>query len=209
MNVLRPTLTVTGALLVAALGVPAASAQSPGPVRVLLDLTPERIEAFRTAWREFSGLELDRIDASMEFESEFFATPELLEHPDLRSALPQSRDYAADEEFMIAGREDEYEDAARDWVERRLKGSATTERRRTPGTVRARLAWDHGPLVGAAKGPLGFQVGEDRWRLRLSKPIRMSSGQTWMLRGFLGEEHGEGWQCGITIGRNLLASRAR
>ena len=163
---------------------PASSAELAGIIAIPdLPELADRARAFRQALREItidpvppphlvaaSPRDLLVLQSSFRFTDELLR-PSLDEPP----GLPGRRDLVFEEQWLLAGREDEHERAARHWLGRRLKGS---DRRAGGGgsIVKAHFAWDHGPLVGAGTGPFSVRAGESQWRLQWSKRWSRSGG---------------------------------
>jgi hypothetical protein len=170
----------------------------------VLGITPERVAAFREALRDsFTPAEGERLDAQLDLElvSLYDAPPRgtsalLLPEP----PTPWGRDLVHDESFLIAGREEDHEEAARDWLARELKGSTRASMGRSP-RVSPRLAWNDGPLFGVRHRGLSARVGPGQWRLKVTR--RMPG--AWRASFYVGERDDE-TRVGFVIGRSLLRS---
>lgn len=182
--------------------------------RALLDLSPERIAAFNQALHDFAGgWEAD--GAELYFSARYGPTPGarpacLNEAPDGIGEIrvPYGRDVSFLEDFFIAGREDDYEHAARRWAGRTIKGSdAARDAADRAGRWQSRLDWNDGPVIGARRGPFSASAGwNSDWKLRYARPIAALPGWTW--RTWIGERDGE-TIAGFTIGRSLFSSMSR
>ena len=118
----------------------------------------------------------------------------------------QGQDLVFQEQFVLAGREDDFEDAAEKWVQRKVKGSDAAAAARGRHALSPRYAWDGGPLIGLNRGPFTVMGGEDqlwaKWTQRLSRP-------GWYARVAVGTEDGDD-RVAFSLGRSLLhASRPR
>ena len=175
----------------------------------LTDLTPERVAAFRRTLIEMGGLQSDGMP-SLSFQAQYVAPSYRLERePALRLFADDDtlivppglagRDAWADEEFVIAGREDDFEDAAEKWVTRKVKGSDGAAARRGPH-VASKFGWDGGPLAGFRRGPVSFMAGEDQWSLRWTHKMDRPG---WVARVGCGVEDGEE-KVAFSIGRSLF-----
>ena len=198
--------------LVALLGSGSARASDVGEAaRALLDLSPERIAAFNQALHDFAG-GWDAGGAELYFSARYApsadATPSCLQENEDgigEVRVPYRRDLSYFEDFFIAGREDDYEHAARRWVGRTLKGSdAARDAADRAGRWQSRFDWNDGPVAGARRGPIYLTAGwNGDWKVRYSRPIAGRPGWTW--RTWIGERDGE-TIAGFTIGRSLFAS---
>lgn len=185
--------------------------------RRLLDLSPERMAAFQKALREFTGAG-QAATADFYFQARYEPTlseerprqPSMLrgaaaEAEDIR--VPYGRDLSFEQEFLVAGREDDYIDAAKNWASRTIKGSDAAARapgRRNPGL---HAAWVDGPVVGVRTGPFLARVGSNGdWRVRYSR--RLASHPGWVMRAWVGSDDGDE-VAAFTIGRSLVASTRR
>ena len=172
----------------------------------ILDLTPDRVAAFRHALQEFSGTEISRDHDGLYLHAEY-VTPSFLFGPDddfRMGSGPSGRDLEAEEALLIEGREDAWRDASRAWVERRLKGDDSSAP--TGSSWSPRLGWNGGPTVGLSRGPMSASLGSSGWRLKWTHGIRGLPG--WRMRASVGEEDGD-TQVGFSIGRSLLTARSR
>ncbi len=118
----------------------------------------------------------------------------------------QGQDLVFQEQFVMAGREDDFEDAAEKWVQRKLKGSDAAAAAHGHNALSPRVAWDHGPLIGVNRGRFTVMGGEDqlhaKWTQRLSRP-------GWYARISAGTEEGDE-TVAFSLGRSMLhASRRR
>jgi hypothetical protein len=175
-----------------------------------LDLTPDRLEAFQRTMREFSG----SMDSPQALRGDLwltssYVTPTFFDESweaEL-AAVPTDgglRDAAWMESYLIEGRDDDFEDAAGKWLERKLKGSTMTPHGPSSGFA-TKLGWSDGPVVGLRHGVFTAEMRPDGWRLRLSK----SFGQRGMVaRAWIGEVDGD-MQCRFTIGRSLFHALVR
>ena len=181
--------------------------------RRLLDLSPERVAAFKQALRTFGGSEASGLGDfyfQARYEPEMQGRPARLPamlRADAEGAdalrVPYGRDLSFEQSFIIAGREDDYLDAAKKWAGRTLKGSDAASTARDGGT-RMNYAWNDGPIVGVGRGPMSARVGWDGdWRVRYSRPLRSHPG--WVLRASVGQKDGED-VAQFSVGRSLFAS---
>jgi hypothetical protein len=202
-------LLLLASLLAAA---PARAAQPDGALRRLLDLSPERIAAFQGALRDFGADLMADDQDGLWMESSYEVPPDLT----VATAIPdgdpvrvpigvQGRDLVADEQFLIAGREEDFEDAARWWVERKIKGSDAAAGARG-SSLAPRYGWNGGPVVGFRKGPVTVSVGADLWKVRWSR--RWSRLPDWSTNVSAGENDGEA-KVAFTIGRSLYKATTR
>lgn len=174
----------------------------------------DRVRVFRQALREVTvdpepaaapaALSSDDV-LSLECRHRFLQSlgrPDLDEHP----GMPGRRDLVFEEQWLLAGREEDHEDAARHWLGRHLKGS---ERRVKDGRspIKAKVSWDHGPLLGIGHGPVSLRAGGSQWRLQWSTRWARSGGP-WRSRAAIGEEDGD-FKVEFMIGRSLLDSYGR
>ena len=190
----------------------AAEAAEPGRLSIpaLTDLK-DRARAFREALHELTvsaeaaahpGPSVLHLESQWSFQDELLRAS-LDEHP----GIPYQRDLVFEEQWLLAGREEEHEHAARHWLGRKLKGSDLRRSRRSASPWGSRLAWDHGPLLGVGRGPMSLRVGESQWRLQWAK--RWSrSGSPWRARASVGEEDGD-FRAEFLIGRTLLDAYGR
>ena len=109
------------------------------------------------------------------------------------------RDVMHDEAFLIQGREDDFEDAARSWLVRKVKGSDSAAASRGDRFA-PKFAWNDGPIVGFRRGPISAMIGEHEWTVRLSRPVKSLPG--WVARVSFGEERGD-QRVEFKIGRSL------
>lgn len=181
----------------------------------LLDLSPARIHAFQRTMRDFGGLLAaeEAAAAGLRLESRYDAPP-ILQRDGAGSDLADElvipvgawgSDPIADEQFLIAGREDDFEDAATSWLARRVKGSDAAAAARG-NRLAPRFAWDDGPIVGVRKGPISASIGEDQWQVRFVH--RISRWPGWAARVTVGHEDGDD-RIAFTIGRSLRAATQR
>jgi hypothetical protein len=194
--VVRPLRLAPPVLAALALLVPAAPARADG-VGSLVGLSAERVERFREALREFFWQQPVATGPDvLVIESAWSAPPsraweEAWDERSLRA--PFTRDLAFEEELFLRGREEDYEDAARDWVEDSLKGSLPSPR---PGRlaglgVSPSLEWRGGPWLSAKSGPFTFGAGDGGWRVRYRRRVPLPGGTSWSLRVAVGEDDGE------------------
>lgn len=205
---------VLPALLLLFAALPAARPAEAGPpgrlsIPALPDLT-ERVRAFREALDELTrdaDVSASGPAASMRMESRWRFSDELLRASlDEPPGIPHLRDLAFEEQWLLVGREDAHERAARHWIGRKLKGS--DRRARSDGARwRTRLAWDHGALVGVGRGPVSVRFGESQWRLQWAQRWTRS-GSPWRARAVVGEEDGE-FRAEFLLGRTLLDAYGR
>jgi hypothetical protein len=182
----------------------------------VLDLTPERLAAFKSALREFgANLNVEEArDSGIDFTfEESYLAPLPFEtqapsNPAYEEWLPvgvSGRDPVTEEEFLLQGREDDFEDAARTWMTRKIKGSDIAHVSH-PGRLEPKYAWNGGPVVGVRKGPLSAMVGSDLWEVRFTHRLRTHPG--WSARVSAGVDDGE-QKIAFSIGRSLLRSTER
>lgn len=205
---------VLPALLVLVAGAASAS-QPPRPLQRLLDLTPERLDAFRSALRDFGDYMLVDDADGLWLESSYRTPTEVPERrahdagaDDLRVPVGvQGRDLVAEERFLIAGREDDFEDAARWWVERQLKGESgiTGSGGGSPG-IQPRYGWNGGPELGFRLGRVTTMVRQDGWKVRWSHGWASRPG--WATRVSCGVNDGDE-RVALTVGRSLFRSRTQ
>lgn len=204
-----------GVLVVATLAA-TTPARADGLVGAALDLDlRERIRAFRETLRDMAGPSTETVSAGYADGSELFlesrstgrSAPDLDELTDL--PVPGMRDLVFEERWLLAGREEHVERAARHWLGRRLKGSDRRHaaRHRPGARPSPRLAWNHGPVVGVRVGPVSARVSEDSWRLQW-REVRSTRGGPWSTEVHVGERDGA-LQVGFTVGRTLLTAAAR
>jgi hypothetical protein len=179
--------------------------------RALLDLSPERIAAFNKALQDFAG-GWEARGPELYFSARYASAPDgppscLVDSPDGigEVRVPYGRDVAFLEGFFIAGREEDYEHAARRWAGRTIKGSdAARDAADRGGRWQSRFDWNDGPVLGARRGGISGSVGwNSDWKLRFSRPIAGHPGWTW--RTWIGERDGE-TIAGFTVGRSLFSS---
>jgi hypothetical protein len=183
----------------------------------VLDLSPERVAAFKKTLAEFGARRtLDHASAEgldLAFQDVYDA-PFILDdgstpdNPRWEEGLPlgvTGRDLVAEEQFLIEGREDDVQDAARKWLSRRVKGSDAARSSRG-SRLAPKFAWDDGPVVGVRKGPVSATVSEDGWQLRWSRSLPQRPG--WVARVSAGVEDGEE-RVAFSIGRSLLRAAER
>lgn len=196
-------------LAFACLAVPASAGELAAAAGRALDLTPERLAAFRTTLREFgahltveeaqaSGLDMRFEDV---YESPFLDRSDDWLTEDVGPLGPITRDVVAEERFLIEERQDDFEDAAKKWLSRRLKGSDAGPDHGS--RVSPKLGWNGGPVLGVRKGPLSASVGEFGWHVRFTKKLASHPG--WVARVTAGVDDGEE-KIAFTIGRSLLRS---
>lgn len=177
----------------------------------LTGLSPQRVAAFRKAMADLGGSE--RASPSLHFLAEYEtprprlgseSVPALLADDDSMPMSPGlvGRDLWAEEEFLIEGREDDFQDASTKWLARRVKGSDAAATRRA-GRFAPKFAWDDGPLAGFRRGSFSVMAGEDQWSLRWSRRMARPG---WVARVSCGSEDGEE-RIAFTIGRSLLHAR--
>lgn len=211
---LRPA-ALAAAFILLLPAAPGASADLAGFIAIPdLPELADRARAFRRALGEItvdpvpppslttaSARDVLNLQSSFRFTDALLA-PSLDEPP----GLPGRRDLVFEEQWLLAGREDDHQRAARHWLGRRLKGS--DRRARSGGSaVRTQFAWDHGPLVGLGGGPFSVRAGASQWRLQWSKRWSRSQG-AWRSRVWVGEDEGE-FEARFLIGRSLLDSYGR
>ncbi len=194
-----------------ALGAPLPALAVGSTAERILDLSPERLAAFKQAMRDIGGI-LTAEEAASEglFLQSSYGDGGLLEYePPAREApmdeiiVPPSvmgRDLWHDEAFLMQGREDDFEDAARKWLVRRVKGSDAAAASRG-GAFGAKFAWNDGPLLGFRQGPISALVGEHSWSVRVSRPIRSLPG--WVARLSVGAKDGD-TVVEFKVGRSLF-----
>jgi hypothetical protein len=215
---IRPVLLLpaaASALLLLLTGASSTQAES-GDLIAIADLPDlkERARAFRQALRDItvdphvpprliaaSPTDLLVLESRYRF-TEHARELSLDEHP----GLPGRRDLVFEEQWLLAGREDDHERAARHWLGRRLKGSDLRSRS-GPSPLKVKFAWDHGPLAGIGHGPYSVRAGASQWRLQWSKRWARSNGP-WRSRVWIGEDDGD-FQAQFMIGRTLLDSYGR
>lgn len=180
----------------------------------LTDLRPQRLAQFRKALAEFGsfGAGSPMLHFRVDYQP---ATPPVL--PEKRQALfdddtlrvppgVAGRDAWADEQFVIAGREEQFQDAAEDWVERRIKGSDAMARTRSSREVAPKFGWDGGPLAGFRYGPVSVMGGENQFHIKYTHRMKRPG---WIARVGCGVEDGEE-RVAFSIGRSLYhATTAR
>src|SRR5688572_7470581 len=130
-SILRRSLLAL-ALLPAA---PALSADLTNVASRVLDLSPERLASFKQTLREFGGQltaeEAQAAGLDLTFEDVYdspFVDPlapgsDDASIPHEASLAVAGRDLVFEEQFLLEGREDDFEDAAKKWLSRRVKGS--------------------------------------------------------------------------------------
>jgi hypothetical protein len=119
----------------------------------------------------------------------------------------QGQDLVFQEQFAMAGREGEFEDAAEKWLQRKVKGSDAAAAARGRHAISPRFAWDHGPIVGLNRRHLTVMGGADQAWVKWTEPIHRAPG--WYARIYAGTDGGDD-RAGFSIGRSLLhASRRR
>ena len=187
-------------------------AAEPGEaVRRFLGVSPEQVAAFKHALHEFAhGVDAPSGDLYFQARYDLASSNSVATAPaalrtsaaeleDLRA--PMGRDLNFEQDFLIAGREDDYEDAARRWAAITLKGSGT------PGgasPAHMTYAWNEGPLLGVTRGHISARAGVNGdWRIRYAVPIRSHPG--WVARAWVGSNDGEE-VAQFSIGRSLFAS---
>lgn len=186
----------------------AARADTSAAVRELVGLTPERVERFRLAMRDyFGGRATPEEIAELAFESRFTAPPSELDMGGEVVLGLDGRDLVYEEDFVLAGREDEFVRAAKASVRRRL-GSSRPSGGSGRSAVRARAGWSHGPWIGVRAGHATARIGTDGWRLAVSRAFTTRSGAPWHARGWVAREDGD-TRVAFTVGRSLLTSRHR
>ena len=182
----------------------------------VLDLSPERIASFKRTMREFGAhLTVEEAQAAgldLTFEDVYdspFVDPlaggmEEAGAPHAASLAVAGRDLVFEEQFLIAGREGDFEDAAKKWLSRRVKGSDAARSERGSGFA-PKFGWSDGPVIGVRKGALSATLGEWGWQVRWSHSLENHPG--WVARVSAGVDDGEE-RIAFTIGRSLLrASR--
>lgn len=194
----------------------ASAAQPPAPLQRILDLTPERLAAFKSALRDFGDYMLVDDPDGLWLESSYRTEADAPERrasfddaaEDVRVPVGvQGRDLVAEEQFLIAGREDDFEDAARWWVERQLKGesglagSGGGSRRLQP-----RYGWNGGPEIGFRLGRVTTMARQDGWKVRWSHGWASRPG--WSTRVSCGVNDGDE-RVALTVGRSLFRSRTQ
>jgi hypothetical protein len=209
----RPTL-FAAALALACAG-PGRAAVVPEATRDFLDISPERVAAFRATMREFVGGDADPVETSdgVLLRSAYSAPPPSTFFSDPYDEIASApgiygRDLVFEEEFLIQGREDEFRNASRRWIEREVKGSDAAARRRMASGNKFRLkgGWDHGPVAGFGYGPMSVTASDHEWRLKGRWDV---GSHGWIATAWLGEERGDE-AVGFTFGRTLsraIASR--
>lgn len=189
----------------------ATSGASTMPGERLTSVTEERVLAFRRAMAELSGVDLGA--STLHFRADYATgAPRLV--PETRtSRFPEDdtiimspgmvgRDLWAEEMFLLEGREDDFYDASRKWMSRKIKGSDAASLRRG-GRISPKFAWDDGPLAGFRRGPISVMAGEDQWSLRWSRKMARPG---WVARIGCGVEDGEE-RIAFSIGRSLFHAR--
>lgn len=178
-------------------------------VQRLTDLTPERVAAFRRTLVEMGATAIGP-QPGLHFRVQY-------EAPSLRLApAPSARRFADDdtlvvppglagrdawfdEQYVIAGREDDFEDAAEKWVTRKVKGSDGAAAHRGQ-RMAPKFGWDGGPLAGFRQGPISVMGGEDQWSVRFTHKMKRPG---WVARVGCGVEDGEE-RVAFSIGRSLF-----
>lgn len=216
---LTMTQTRLAPIIIALLLAPTASAAELASVaQRALDLSPERVAAFKQTLREFGthltlegaqaqGLDLQLSDAYQavhHLESEIGTLPA----GDWGTALPvglTGRDLVFEETFLMEGREDDFEDAAKRWLSRSIKGSDAARAERG-SRFAPKFGWSDGPVVGIRRGPFSVNVEEDGWNLRWSHRLARHPG--WVARVSAGMEDDEP-RIAFKIGRSLVKASHR
>lgn len=188
-------------------------AAEPGEgVRRFLGVSPEQVAAFKQSLREFThGLDAPGGDLYFQARYDLASSNSVATAPaalrtsaaeleDLRP--PMGRDLNFEQDFLIAGREDEYEAAAKRWAAIALKGNGTQGG--SSSAAHMTYAWNEGPLLGVTRGHISARAGwNGDWRIRYSRPIRSHPG--WVARAWIGSSDGEE-VAQFSIGRSLFAS---
>ena len=118
----------------------------------------------------------------------------------------QGQDLVFQEQFAMAGREDDFQDASEKWLQRKVKGSDAAAMARGHNALSPRFAWDGGPLVGVNRGRFTVMGGENQLHAKWTQPL---SRPGWYARISAGTEDGDD-RIAFSIGRSLLhASRKR
>jgi hypothetical protein len=212
------TLAVTTCLTTAALLAPCAARSDQPEVRParqltavqrLTDLTPERVAAFRRTLAEMGATPLvppPSLHFQVQYEAPSFrlspAPAQRLFADDDTLVVPPGiagRDAWFEEQYVIAGREDDFEDAAEKWVTRKVKGSDGAAAHRGH-RMAPKFGWDGGPLAGFRRGPISVMGGEDQWSVRFTHKMKRPG---WVARVGGGVEDGEE-RVAFTIGRSLF-----
>ncbi len=171
--------------------------------QALRDITLEPASPTHSAPDSAQHLAGDALNLESSFRfTERLERAELDEHP----GMPGRRDLVFEEQWLLRGREDDHQRAAKHWMGRRIKGSDLRSHR-SDSFLKAKFAWDHGPLVGVGHGPFSVRAGSSQWRLQWSKRWARSSGP-WRSRVWVGEDEGE-FKAEFLIGRTLLDSYGR
>jgi hypothetical protein len=172
--------------------------------------TPERVAGFKEALRTFAASDVDfpvPADTDLLILTSYDAPaglPPLI--PGVRADIG-GRDLVFEERFLVAGREQDFERAARRWLSRQLDGPRVAAIGGRGGS-RAHVGWHRGPTLGIAAGPLRAHVESGSWRLKVTGPrLRVGRG-TWSISGYAGESDGD-VRVGFLLGRSLLESRSR
>ena len=174
----------------------------------LLDLTPERVAAFRQALHEFATPARHAptfVASELSLASRYTVPPPLLNGP-LLGGLPPlpvtpGRDVVFEESVFLTGREDHVRRAARSWLERSVKGSSS-HRSTTDSPWGLRAAWNHGPLLGVRRGLVSAQAGPSSWRVSLRRPLPAGGRSPWSLGASVGAEDGH-LMASVVMGRSL------
>lgn len=202
------------------LSAPALGAADLPAVQRAVDLSPERLAAFQRTLSEFgSELTLEHARSAgldLQFRETYMAPiaplPELgddsLPAGVWGHALPvgiTGRDLVFEEQFLMQGREEDFESAAKRWTSRAVKGSDAAQAERG-SRFAPKFGWNDGPVVGFRKGPISASHSPDGWAVRYSRALPRHPG--WVARVSAGMDDGHE-RIAFTIGRSLARSTSR